>query len=800
MAALAVSCVKENGSGSYNPGETHDGVPVEFRASSEETVKSYVGDASGQILFNGSDKICVNGAKSYGETVSEDGTRISFTVDDVQGPYCAISPYTAAYQEKDGTVKYDPESKTMTVIVSGTGSPQGHVLNSTVPTYSPKAGIMAAYSENDTDMKFRHLMTYLKITIEGGEDTDDISHIYVRRNSGENPNIAGSYKVDFSADPIGFTPLNQTSIIMYNCNGNAGVPQGTPVMIGIPAVDYDEGLIITVKDVNGHFQSYGISNAKYASKRGYVINKTVAFSPKNGQIRNADDWNAFAAFANKAPQNDWELYRWIGTGTGIVEIANDFEVEEGETLEQINKLEYTIDGKGHTITMKNAGNESVKPLAGQLAGKICNLTLAGEMTLENKNYISVFADTMLEGASMENCINRMNITVNDGPNYMIFGGLVRLIEGGSMKDCVNEGDLTANIDFSANDKNLQVGGIAAQTLKEAAGEIVLDGCINRGKITVNPVGAGAHGLNYNSVGGIIAWLRHENASLVLRGCVNEGDIEYMGTGIGDYAKESMCCVGGIIGTGCACNATSLTADGTSMRTLLDKCRNTGTIYNCFSNYSKGGESDTKVYTGGIAGSLMGSASDYAQIKECESYGDIIPYDICGEDSSSRPAYCQVTGGLIGFGGYVNISDTKVNCKIGNGKRPTAAYGGVIGFTMKPFTMTGSTIYTIGYWQRISAYTSNRAMCFCVPAKYGSTAMSPAPDISGSSISRCTIGIAMNTSVTALSSDDRSDLSGTLKTTPTWNTAGNCVSGQGYGALTNDVTFTGVEYTGRTNPF
>ena len=81
----------------------------------------------------------------------------------------------------------------------------------------------------------------------------------------------------------------------------------------------------------------------------------------------------------------------------------------------------------------------------------------------------------------------------------------------------------------------------------------------------------------------------------------------------------------------------------------------------------------------------------------------------------------------------------VDCQLGNGYRQSVAWGGVLGFAMKPFDLIDSEINVVGYFNRIQDYNLNRAVIAVVPVKCGSTAMSPAPsttktsNISGSTV-------------------------------------------------------------------
>lgn len=806
-AAMALSCSKEipekEIAQDSNPAQDDKsaGVPTYFSASFGET-KTYIGapEIGGEycVKWTTKDSLAVNGKGSLkgSTTVSEDGKTVNFIVKGVEAPFCAVSPLTVCKGEE-----FDPKTKTQILNVNGTSSPQYHEYVEN-PTFSPKAAIVAAYSPKPDSLVFKHLMTYLKITISGGTDTDNINRVYIRQNNAEQPNIAGQWKITFSPDGNHkFEPVDMTSIIKWDgkrSGHKTGLEQGNPFIVAIPAIDYKDGLIVTVKDCNDHFQSYVIpaSDAQYSEKRGTIINKALAFSPASGTINSAEDWNTFAAAVNSG--KDENLYRWVGNGT--VKIGKD--ITAGDLTKITKPLTYNIDGQNKTITRTAANG----PLFYTIGATVKNLALDGEMTVSSD--AAAFADSLSATGSIKNCVNKMNITAS-GQSGLIVGGFVKFIRGGKMTDCKNEGNLTVNIDFSSANANIQLGGIAAQVENVSeADTVTLTNCINAGNLTVNPTSTVKNtALGYNGVGGIIAWCYHLKATLILDGCVNTGKIEYTGTGLNDYAANSYCCVGGIIGIGTyqykqSTPAISLTFDANNpMKTKLVNCKNSGNIHNCFSNYSGSAQALNKIFTGGIAGSLAGNSTDYAELVGCESTGTIIPYDTYGTDASSRPAYCQVTGGLIGAGGYVKIDNAKVNCAIGNGQRRTASYGGVIGFTWCPFVMENSTVWTIGYWTSLKGYKGNGAIAFAVPSAFNTTSFSFLPNLSGSKIEKCTIGIEMHTTPSdpTAATDNREDQSGNLTSTQHWNTNDKCVCGQGYKTLTDDVTFTNVTYV-TVNPF
>ncbi|MBO5980519.1 MAG: hypothetical protein J6Q12_08850, partial [Bacteroidales bacterium] len=132
-------------------------------------------------------------------------------------------------------------------------------------------------------------------------------------------------------------------------------------------------------------------------------------------------------------------------------------------------------------------------------------------------------------------------------------------------------------------------------------------------------------------------------------------------------------------------------------------------------------------------------------------------------------------------------------------RPTVSIAGVIGFTLRPFSLSNSNVYYSGYFQRLIHFMFNRAVVAVVPAQYldingeNPTAMAMKPNVEGSTISNCRIG-GLVLSGTQLSSDNKSDNKASLSTklfNSESKTSGNLVYGQGF------TTHTGVTVTDYT---
>lgn len=721
---------------------TFSGDLDQVEADTKTTMWYETGLESGKFTtyFMDADHITVNGYES-GNIIKVEGTNgskfnfeIPFDEGKDVGPYYAATAY---HVDEEVNPNYDETTHTYTLLVS---SNQSYRLakSNTVTSFYTGADILAAYGE-DLHLSFKHLSTFLAISLEGEtEFKDNIKTVYVRQ--GDGGNIAGRWYLKFDGNNEPYLEPDATkltNVIKYNCVvsdiAENGVEQSKVLIIGVPSYDYPEGLLVTIKDVNGNFASYHIKEANYKSKGGVIIPFKPKFNPGSGVIKTAADWEDFAAAVNSG--NDSKLYRWVGNGT--VKLGANI---EAENLSSITKtFPYVFDGDGFSIKREKA----TKSLFYELSGEIKNLTLEGTLTLTDDG--APFVKNLCAGARITDCTNNMNVTFNvtSGPFYI--GGIASIMvkqDSGDKSDtqivgCKNKGQITGTGNFTTKNGTVAIGGIVAD-IRAAGGnapyDVVFTGCTNEGSINFAPIPPADNattGMKLCGIGGIAGWLRSGKA-LTFDTCVNKGNItlsaEHM---TNDKAMEAYAiCVGGIIGFGTVTTNSLVTKDGYDI--TLNKCTNSGVLYNCGDNYSKTTEWTNKVYTGGLAGSLMGLSNKYASIKTCANTGNIFTYDLVTGDQtivSQRPAYNAVAGGLVGYGGYLDIDGCTVNCQIGSGKRAMVAWGGMVGFLVKPFNLKDSKIHLSGYFQRISNYKFNRAVVGVVPLTGGAAAT----DISGSKI-------------------------------------------------------------------
>ena len=699
-----------------------------------------------KTLFTTGDLISVNGVKSATATPSDDQTELSFWVEDVTGPYYAVT----GVHDKG----YDEATASYELQVSGTGAPQKYRTTGKDGEYASfwtSADILAGYSEDET-LNFKHMSVFYAVTIDPATSSvdDNIKSIYVRQGNGDH--IAGMWNLTFEGE--GHTPTlapkSLTAFIAYDC-GDKGVSQGTTMIVGLPAYNYAEGLIFTIKDVNGKFASYKVAAAKtnHTADGGKIIPFEPVFEPASGTINSKEDWEAFAAAINSG--EDWDLYRWVGDGT--VKLGASIEADNLTTITK--DFPYVFDGGDFTITRTNA----TKPLFLEVSGEIKDLTLAGNLTLSDHG--APFVKNLNAGAKITDCTNEMDVTFMFSDNTTYVAGFAAVLpttqeEGNvtTLTNCLNKGDITGETSYSQDEPgpyNVAIGGVVGDVRAGGSGavayKVIMTNCDNNGtiKFTPKPSDAATTGgsvlkaaMGLTGIGGVAGTLR-ASKSIEMNDCDNTGNITLSAAGMTNEngMRPYAICMGGVIG--CGTNQSGMGVNLNGHEITLTDCDNEGLLYNCGDNYSASSRGNNKVYTGGLAGALVGLESKYATVKTCSNTGNVITYDVCSDDDpapsvvSVRSAYNAVAGGLIGFGGWVDMDGCTVNCQIGNGKRQMVSWGGMIGYTVRPFKVQNNTTLTLGgYFQRISAYNMNRAIVAVVPAATEDDSLTPT--VSGSTIS------------------------------------------------------------------
>ena len=728
------------------------------------------------VYWSDGDRVNVNGQVSSPLSVMADAkiSQAEFALKSVQPPYNVIYPSS---------------------IITGEGYAEGGSVEVSIPsqqkynpsTFAQGAAILYGYAlAADEVVQLQNACAAVRVSLKGEDLISDVSLL------SKGAPLAGKFFLNPQEGTL--IPAEHDTvkeISLTDVNGQLSGVGCVDFYFTVPAGDYSEGFEFSFW--RGSDRRKMLCNwtpkSKLEAGRMYCFDE-VEFVPGAKDIECAEDWNAFVEALNSGTGLDL----WIRKG--VATVGKNFTIENPKKI--TSKTAYNIDGKNHTITV----SQGTGPLFRGVRGRIENLTIAGEFKIPGKE-VSVFADTLHVGGSIVNCTNKATLTSTfAGAQYG--GGIVRVISGGgTIKGCKNEGEITLNPDASEGFVNCYVGGIVGQVAQNQ--QVTIVDCSNNAKITVNPKITNAeYNITCAGIGGIAGWVRYSNGNVTFDNCDNlsGGSITLSAENITVAAKQSSVCVGGIVGIAAGYNpeyhalSTPNTTNGLDV--TMTGCDNSGNIYNCAYSVDIARSSNVKVYTGGLAGALLGKEAKRISVSDCSVTDcSLIPYDIVG--GTQKAGYCSVVGGMIGFGGYVDIDGCKSNPMIGNGKRQSASFAGVLGFALKPFTLKNSYIWTEGYFNRIPGYQNNRASIAVVPTKYNGESVSPAGNITGSEITDCHVGGVLYISQKPYEATNTDDLS-SFCTDKTVGAAlfdtldkfkAQMVFGQGYTANTG-VTISGIQ--------
>lgn len=722
MGLLFSACLKEETSGVSEGGEKT--LSVGLPSVQSKTWLDYAAGGSPlKVYWSDGDQINVNGRASLPISVA-DGVKESeaeFQLPDVESPYNVIYPQQIVNEES-----YDSEG-TIAVEIPATQTYEKR------GSFGNGAAIMYGYAESPDQVRLHNLCAAIRVNIKG---KDIIVDAKLASGSAKAP-LCGSFRLAPQTGTLtAVEGKNEVALSIEEVELNSET--GTDFFFTVPAGDYSEGLTFYFTRKKDRLQMQNVWHPKSALEAGKLYSfNDVEYVPMAKDIETVEEWEEFATAMNA----NEDISKYLHKG-GIVRLGADLEADNLTSVTV--QFPYILEGNGKTIT-RNAATSS---LFAKLTGEIRNLTLDGELNLSNAED-APFVKHISAGAKMSGCINNMNINFDIKTHCYVTGfaavALRNDIEGLEkleISDCTNNGTITGTVDVSSANYNVAIAGILGD-VRASVGDfdydVVLTNCKNTAPITLSPKsGTGStYGMTVCGVGGILAYVRSAK-SMTLNNCDNSGAI----TVTADYIqsetglKATPTAVGGIVGLGTGAGSNKLAMSGVDF-TLID-CDNTGTVYNCMVNASTPDQGANKVYTGGLAGALMGSSAKYVTIKNCTNTGDVFTYDICSDDVpkpavvSKAPVYCAVLGGFIGFGGYLDMQECVVNCQIGNGKRPVVSWGGVIGYTVRPFKLKDLTLTYSGYFQRLTTgttYKYNRAVIGVVPAATDDLS----PNISGSEI-------------------------------------------------------------------
>jgi hypothetical protein len=312
---------------------------------------------------------------------------------------------------------------------------------------------------------------------------------------------------------------------------------------------------------------------------------------------------------------------------------------------------------------------------------------------------------------------------------VLFGAFARTFSAGELTRCVNNADMTISMDVSSYagsestaDFKSFGGGLVATCFEPTTGCPVFDDCVNNGDLSIT-VNTGGLGLARAGFGGVLGYIslkadaQYKDCYPVLKNCTNNGDVTF------SYAdnsanKKIQCSAGGIVGLSAALISTVSTSPASDVKygaisssvdhyhVQIENCTNTGRINNNATSSVTAAEFNSKIYTGGIAGTLLGSSTNHAKIINCKNTGEVVPYSV-KVNPYSRASICGVSGGFLGLGGYVDIEGGVMSARVGSAETRSFATAGVIGLAVYKFSIKDMKVNAnVSMIQSDDKYTRN----------------------------------------------------------------------------------------------
>ena len=634
-----------------------------------------------QVYWSEGDAVNVNGYESLPLTAEQaGGASADFLLYNGTAPFNVIYPAQIYQgQASDGMITVKIPS----------------IQEYSATSFGKDAAILYGYTESeDVPATLHNLCAAVKVTLNSSQTK--ISQARIISNSDAFP-IAG----DFCINPRSgeYTVTSGLTVVSLNISEvSLNDDGGQSFYFTVPHGTYTEGFTVKFYDAENYPMEcvWHPVNGVVSAGKLYEF-KPVDFVRGTKEILTGEDWKYIVEQINGS-KNDWKAAYLSADNT--IKLGADIVLPEG-TPQITKSFPYVLDGMGYTITNDNATASLIKTLSD--GGAIRNLTMAGMIHASNEDAslieVSAFVHT-LSGGKIEDCTNEMIFNVK--AKKVIFGAFARTFSSGELNRCVNNADMTISMDVSS-----YAGSESTADLKSFGGGIVatcfqptaitsLNGCINNGDLNIT-VKTGGAGLARNGYAGILGYVSINNKDFypILTDCVNNGNVTFS---FEDSSSKSLqYSLGGIVGLSAALMSTSssspkcdakygaisTTADHYYIK--LENCVNTGRINNNATSSVGSSEINAKVYTGGIAGSLLGSSTNRAQIINCKNVGEVVPYSV-RVNQYSRAGICGVCGGFLGLGGYVDILGGEMSAKVGSDQSRSFAAAGVIGLAAYDFSI------------------------------------------------------------------------------------------------------------------
>ena len=314
--------------------------------------------------------------------------------------------------------------------------------------------------------------------------------------------------------------------------------------------------------------------------------------------------------------------------------------EIGGTSSATNLQRYagTFDGAGHTISgyyyekATNRSTSSCMGLFGHITkATIKNLTVDGQFVYDAKNtttksnlYYIGGVVAFSEGGTIENVVNKVDITLKNDPNGVVkgrTGGVVGNATYRAEKDSDSGSTIITNTIISncENKANITGGGGTGGVCYKVINDSIIKNCINSGNVT-----------SQNSMAGGIA---SDGAGGTIENCVNVGAISGA-TGAGGIASDFQY------------NRTTSGDNQGSWPGIMRNCYNAGSVT------GRCDKSASTYYIGGITAKNAGAASGTTVLNVIDKC-----YNIGSVTAGEAPASSRMDiGGIAGYHSDITASN------------------------------------------------------------------------------------------------------------------------------------------------
>ncbi len=722
-ALLAAGCVKESGQ-SETPPVTKVGVSL-----AEVATKTWLDPQTDEtnirkVYWSEGDVINVNGFPSIPLTAEQaDKSVADFLFYNGEAPFSVIYPASVCENSS-----YDQDGAITITIPS-------------VQEYSPTsfgngAAILYGYGEEQPVM-LNNLCGAVQVTLKDAA-TKIVRAVLFSNGGKDTAPVAGSFRLNPQTGEC--TVLSGVGSISLDVSEVALEAEGQSFYFAVPKGEYPEGFTFRFYDELGTaMECKWLDDSKDTEHEGVTVKggrlyefKPVDFVPGGMTILSEADWLYIAEQINDG--NDAWKKLYLDSETNSVRLGADIVLPADAP--EISEFAAILDGCRHTITIQGA----LKPLVRNLTGGIKDLTIAGNVTAyavpaEGEAAALVpFAD-VLEGGTLEYCTNKVNISIESCVADAAFAGFVKTAKGGTIRGCVNEGNISVVSDCSSTSRSIYGGGFVAMAT-DLSSQLLVNDCTNKGSIYVKvsvPVESMSLGAKDVGVGGIIGRIHSGDTDKYVKisDCTNEKELKLDCCEATSKAATYQYSLGGIVGLSASLTGSKLVSPVSkdSYYLVVENCSNTAPLYHNSITRCGSGDIDSKIFTGGIAGALFGLKDNHAVISGCTNTGAVVPY-IGGY---YRQAFMSVCGGLVGVGGYLDITGGKVDAVVGSTGAFSFAQAGIIGTVLTTFSISGVEVSVDIQMAEAEKYTlDNYALAVTSNKIFKSSLMS----LSGSKIEKC----------------------------------------------------------------